>query len=578
MATEDGRFWITFNGEVYNFAEIRELLAGRGYTFRSRTDTEVVLNAYREWGAECLDRFIGMFAFAVYDIQTDTMFVARDRLGIKPLYLAEYEGRVVAASELKAIVRDPQFPRDIDPRAVNLYLRFGYVPAPLSIFRGVRKLLPGHYAVIDRNGLRTQRYWDLAERALSLRHEAPSSEAEATERLDDLLRSAVKYRMIADVPVGAFLSGGVDSSLVVALMQEQSSSAVRTFTIGFSEKEYDESSHARAVARHLGTDHHEERCSPEDLLGVLPTVVETFDEPFADSSAIPTYLVSRLARRHVKVSLSGDGGDELFFGYMRYHAYARLRALDSVPRPARRVLGRLLRRVPNRRFDRLGGVLASDSDSIYGRFMDVWPPSLANRMTGIAVKDGVPFLDLRQSRGKFSELEWLSFLDLSSYLPDDILTKVDRSSMAVSLEARVPLLDHRVAEFATALPLRLKWRRGVTKRILRSVLYRRVPRALIERPKMGFGVPIDHWLRGPLREMLLDRVGRRTVEPLSEEAGPIAADAVRGHLDGTVSQHYRLWSLLILDLWRERWAGPPAEAIPAGSTADVPPRAAASSH
>jgi asparagine synthase (glutamine-hydrolysing) len=553
MPNDDESLWITYNGEVYNFRQIRTELESAGFRFRSQTDTEVVLKAYEKWGVECLDRLVGMFAFGIWDARRRRLFLARDRLGKKPLYYGQYAGRLAFASELKALAADPDLPAEIDPDALALYLRYGYVPAPYSIFQPVRKLPPAHYALWESGRLTVRRYWDPVSVALSEPYRGSDSDAE--KELESLLTEAVRGRMISDVPLGAFLSGGIDSSLVVALMQEQSSRPVKTFTIRFDNPAYDEADHAAAVARHLKTEHHEESCSGRQMLEAIEAVPEIFDEPFADSSAVPTYLVSQITRRHVTVALSGDGGDELFFGYPRYAAFDKTRWLLAGPRIVRGATALAAGCVPRRRFQRAAAILRQRDPDLYGRFVTYWQPAEVARLTG---SDSVENPIYRETRERVRPLpisERPPVLDLVTYLPEDILTKVDRASMAVSLETRNPLLDHRVAEFALRLPLRMKWRGGVTKWLLRRLLYRRVPRALVDRPKMGFGVPLADWFRGPLREAMENSLGRARLENLGLDSAP-AREVWKEFLEGRCYRTELLWSLLTLSSWAARWKRP----------------------
>src|SRR5436190_7364104 len=467
MAYQD-RYWVTFNGEIYNFRVLRGELERAGYRFRSQTDTEVILAAYDHWGAECLRRFVGMFAFALWDVARDEMFLARDRVGKKPLYYAEYGGRVAVASELKAIAADSRFPRIVDPRAVAQYLRYGYVPAPLSIYAHARKLPPGCYAVVRRGTVETVRYWDPVPFADVAPDDADPEAAE--RRLEELLRDAVGLRMLADVPVGAFLSGGIDSSLIVALMQEQSATAVKTFTIRFDDPAFNEADHAAAVARHLRTDHYEQTCDARQMLDVVDMLPDAFDEPFADSSAIPTYLVSKIARQRVTVALSGDGGDELFFGYPRYWHHLNTSWVLATPGPLRRAAAAVIGAVPRRKFRRAAEVLRVEDGDRYERFISWWGGEDVQRLTHGAVQSYPAYAEVRRRSAEVATAVQPLVLDLVTYLPEDILTKVDRASMLVSLETRCPLLDHRVVEFVLGLPLDLKWRDGTAKWLLRRML------------------------------------------------------------------------------------------------------------
>jgi asparagine synthase (glutamine-hydrolysing) len=550
MAWDGGRLWITYNGEIYNFRELRRELEGEGYSFRTRTDTEVILASYDRWGVKCLEKLVGMFAFALWDSSSDRLFLARDRLGKKPLYYSVDRGRLVFASELKAILVDPDFPGKIDPDSLSLYLRYGYVPSPHSIFQAVRSLPPAHYALYEKGKLAVERYWDPIGIALGERFQGDEREAE--RELERLVTEAVRGRMIADVPLGAFLSGGIDSSLIVALMQEQSTKPVLTFTVRFDNPEFNEADDAAAVARHLGTEHHEETCSTAEMLGLLDAVAGQLDEPFADSSAIPTHLVSKITRRHVTVALSGDGGDELFFGYPRYHAEARQGWLLSAPRPLRLLAAMLADSVPRRRFRRAAQVLRTDSVDGYDRFVTLWSPGEVARLTRRPAIENAVYRQTFERVEPISRQQRPPLIDLVTYLPEDILTKVDRMSMAVSLETRCPLLDHRVVEFALRLPLEMKWHGGRGKWLLRRILYRRVPRELLERPKMGFGVPLADWFRGPLRASMEERIAGAVLEDLGLDSAPARA-VWRDFLSGRSHRTDLVWSLYALMLWAERW-------------------------
>ncbi len=586
MVSASERYVIAYNGEVYNFEAMRQELANQNAApaFRGHSDTEVMLAAIEACGLEAaVKRFVGMFAFALWDRKERILHLVRDRLGIKPLYYGWAGDTLLFGSELKALRAHPAFRAEIDRNVLALFLRHNYIPSPYSIYKGVWKLPPGTILTLNGSGdAKPTPYWsarDVAEAGLA--DPFSGTESEAIDSLDALLREAVGLRMVADVPLGAFLSGGVDSSAVVALMQAQSSRPVKTFSIGFRETGYDEAPFAKEVARHLGTDHTELYLSPEDAQAVIPTLPTLYDEPFSDSSQIPMFLVSQLARRHVTVSLSGDGGDELFAGYNRYFLGRSLwDRVGWIPAGLRRAAAGVLTAVPPRTMDALtgrmnpvlpsrlrhGGIsskivkvadtLRTDSpDAMYKTLVSHWehPEALARGMAG-----GEPPTVLTD-RAQWANLpdftQRMMYLDLMTYLPDDILTKVDRASMGVSLEARVPLLDHRVVEFAWRTPMSLKLRDGQGKWLLRQVLYRYVPREMIERPKMGFGVPIDAWLRGPLRdwaEALLDE--RRLQEEGFFEPGPIRAKWSE-HLSGRRNWSYHLWDILMFQAWHETNGG-----------------------
>ena len=575
MISADGRYIIVYNGEIYNFLELRPELEARGVVFRGHSDTEVMLEAFAAFGiAATVKRLIGMFAIAVWDKRERTLTLIRDRLGIKPLYWGQFGGLFVYGSELKALRACPGWEPRIDRRAVASYLRHDYIPVPHTIYEGVHHLPPGSILTLPWGGEPSiERYWDARDVVCNgIRNPIAGSDAELTDRLEALLTDAVKRRMIADVPLGAFLSGGVDSSTVVALMQKVNAGPVKTFSIGFDNDDYNEAPYAAAVARHLKTDHTELTVTSQQALDVIPKLAEMFDEPFADSSQIPTYLVSALTRQHVTVALSGDGGDELFAGYTRYQLAERMwRGLSMLPLPARRGLAASIRTVSPDRWTRmLAGLPARlrpgavgdklhkfadvleqpDSQSVYRRLVTHWEPGSV--MPGANEYDTV-LSDPTVSSDIPNFLDRMQFLDLVTYLPNDILTKVDRASMAVALEARVPLIDHRVVEFAWQLPRSAKFRDGTGKWLLRQVLYRHVPKELIERPKMGFGIPLGDWLRGPLRDWAEDLLDERRLV----EAGLLDPARVRAvwqeHLSGRRNWQYLIWNILMLEAWRRRW-------------------------
>jgi asparagine synthase (glutamine-hydrolysing) len=587
MVSVSGRFVISYNGEVYNFAELRSELEAGGTKFRGHSDTEVMLAAFETWGLEkSVQRFVGMFAFALWDRDTRVLHLVRDRLGIKPLYYGWTGGVFVFGSEMKVFEQVPGFERSIHRDSLAAFMRYGYVPEPWSIYQGIFKLPPGcllsialdtpqSFSPDPENGqvkLRPVRYWS----ARSVVESGAASffmgtEQDAVEQLDRLLRDAIGLRMISDVPLGAFLSGGVDSSVVVALMQAQSTRPVKTFTIGFHEEDYNEAIHAAEVAKHLGTEHTELYVTPAEAMAVIPRLPDMYDEPFADSSQIPTYLVSQLARKHVTVALSGDGGDELFAGYNRYFWGRQLwRRVSWLPQSVRRgmaggirsvspdvldAISRKLRAVVpvmpsfGDKLHKLAEILVmKDPETMYLGLVSLW------KDPAHIVLGGQDLCTTLTDRHRWADVKNFTLqmmaLDLVTYLPDDILTKVDRASMAVSLEARVPLIDHRVVEFAWRIPLSMKIKQeDEGKWLLRQVLHRYVPKHLIERPKMGFGVPIAQWLRGPLRdwaedllnESRLRREGYFNPEPIREKW--------REHLSGQRNWQYLLWNVLMFQAW-----------------------------
>jgi asparagine synthase (glutamine-hydrolysing) len=580
MVSHTARYVITYNGEVYNFGTLRVELERQGVAFRGHSDTEVMLAAIEAWGIEgAVRRFVGMFAFALWDRAEQELWLARDRLGKKPLYYGMIHGSLVFASELKALRRFPGFQARIDREALALYLRHNYVQGPRSIYESVSKLGTGTMRRIRiRDGSpeigAEHEYWSIRDVFGNARQaDFQLADSEAIEALDRMLRQAVRERMVADVPLGVFLSGGVDSSTVVSLMQAQSSRPVKTFSIGFHENAYNEAHHAARVAQHLGTDHTEVYVTSKDALSVVPMLPSMFDEPFSDSSQIPTYLVAKIARRQVTVALSGDGGDELFCGYPRYRRWRAFWSARSLtPAPLRRSLARLLRAVG---IDTWNGVLApitwlagrrgrpisvgnrlhklaelltlSSPELVYRGFVSHWmrPDDLVigavEPVTPLSASGGPTDLD--------GFTQYMMLLDTLTYLPDDILVKVDRASMAISLEVRAPLLDHRAVEMAAQLPLHLKLRGSTDKWILRQVLARYVPPALFNRPKMGFGVPIGSWLRGSLRdwaESLLDESALRSHGLLNP--GPIRK-VWREFIEDGHPWHYPLWDILMFQAW-----------------------------
>jgi asparagine synthase (glutamine-hydrolysing) len=559
MHSPCGRYVLSYNGEVYNHVELRRDLERAGERFSTVSDTEVLLRVLATLGVEGgLERVNGMFAFALWDRERRELTLARDRLGEKPLYYATPRGQLLFGSELKALLQHPLCPRDVDPDALAEYFRFQCIGAPRTILRGVRKLEPGCWLTVGRGTgeLRTRggRFWSAEKVARAARADPLPSRREAVDRLEGLLREAVGMRMIADVPLGAFLSGGIDSSLVVAMMQSQSTQRVKTFTIGFDDPRYDESSRARAVAAHLRTDHTELILRPEDVIEAIPDLPTIYDEPFADSSQLPTYLVSRLARRRVTVALSGDGGDEIFAGYGHHTTFARfvpyaLAVPSAVRAAARRGSSRLVARASRRlpRVEAARWLLGSrDRGDFYERLLSAWrttdtlvPGSSLTR----SLDDGA-WPDL-------SDVEYAMLHDTQRYLPDDILVKVDRASMAVALEARVPLLDPQVFELAWRMPLEWKRTRAGGKQVLASVLERHVPRRLFDRPKSGFGVPIGDWLRGPLRGWAGDLLSPSAVRSQGILDPGLVERTWQEHASGRRDRTRHVWSLLMFQAWLE---------------------------
>ena len=573
MKSSCGRFTMTYNGETYNAAELREELKEAGRTFRGHSDTEVIVEAFAVWGIRgTIERLIGMFALAVWDDKQKRLSLARDRLGIKPLYWSLQNGTFLFGSELKALVAFPGFDRSINRNAIASYLRYSYIPAPQTIYSSSQKLEPGcllHIAAGSEP--KHEKYWSLADAATAGHaNQLDLSDKDAVDELETLLGDAVSRRMISDVPFGAFLSGGVDSSTVVALMQKHSASPVKTFSIGFNIPGYNEAHHAAEVARHIGTDHTEYYLEPEEARDIIPKLATIYDEPFSDSSQMPTYLVSQMTRNKVTVALSGDGGDEVFAGYNRYiHGRRFAKYMGLTPRSLRRMVGSaakipgpnswdsLFQLIPKlRRIERAGDKIHKfanmiGEDDYYAALTSHWPHP------GELIRGGteVPHPVWQEAGQTVPDLiERMQYLDTLTYLPDDILTKVDRASMAVSLEVRVPILDHRVIEFAWQLPERFKIRQGESKWILRQLLYRHVPRELIERPKTGFGIPIDHWLRGPLKDWAEDLLSTQSIDKFGLiDPAPVRKKWAE-HVSGRRNWQHLLWNILMLQQWCEEWA------------------------
>ncbi|HMD19017.1 MAG TPA: asparagine synthase (glutamine-hydrolyzing) [Alloacidobacterium sp.] len=598
MESRSGRYIIVFNGEIYNHDDLRSELSkgAQAYSFRGRSDTEVMLAAFERWGVEqSVIRFNGMFAFAVWDRHDRSLTLGRDRFGEKPLYYFSNGRQFIFGSELKALRAHPGFSNEVDSGAVALFLRYSCVPAPYSIYRNTSKLPPATLLKVTAGNFSAdpRAYWSLREVVnAAVADPLKCGEQEAVERLDSLLRDAVQIRMRSDVPLGAFLSGGIDSSTVVSLMQAQSNSRVKTFSIGSHDQEFDEANEASKIARHLGTEHTELYVTSDEAMSVIPLLPRIYDEPFADSSQVPTILVSQLAREHVTVSLSGDGGDELFGGYSR-HAWGDTlsRRLDRLPLFLRGVVAAGIRKVPPDNWDslfrgckpvtpvrwqqrmpgyklhRLASILESrDVHTLYEKLVSHW-------LDPLTILSGVPDAPTLFAGNNHQRLghvaEDMMYLDAVGYLPDDILVKLDRATMAFGLEGRVPLLDHRVAEFAWRLPLNMRIRERQGKWILRQALYRYVPREMVDRPKSGFGVPLASWLRGPLRdwaESLLEESRLRQDGYFSH--APILS-MWREHLSGKANWEYHLWDVLMFQAWLDESRKSDNPSVPFEGIADV---------
>ncbi len=562
MANAAGTLWITYNGEIYNFQELRSELERNGVVFCSRTDTEVILALYERDGVDCLQRLRGMFAFAIWDGRDRSLFIARDRLGKKPLHYYCDSEKFLFASEPKAILQDGEVPAEADLLSIHHYLTFGYVPSPQSAFKGFQKLPPAHYLLVRSGRVQVERYWRL--RYVPKLH---ASERDLCEELLERLREAVRIRMISDVPIGAFLSGGIDSSTVVALMSEVSHRPVKTFSIGFEEQAYNELPFARMVAERYGTDHHEFIVKP-DALAILPELVWHHNEPYADSSAIPTYYLAKMTREHVAVALNGDAGDENFAGYDRYLA-ARLAArYDRLPRVLWKSLERIVGALPEagsvrglyRRGKRFLAAASKPPRQRYAQWICAFPAAWKDllytptfrEMTASSGSDAL-ILAAYESSGAPDFVDATLSVDATLYLPDDLLVKVDIASMAHSLEARSPMVDHPFMEFSASIPSDLKLRGRVKKYIFKQAVKALLPAAVLDRPKMGFSVPLDRWFREDLRDMAYDVLLSRR----SRERGLFREDVVRSllddHVSGRASSSFQIWTLLFLELWFQRF-------------------------
>lgn len=587
MVSSGGRYIIAYNGEIYNHPALRrrlELEAGNRLSrWRGHSDTETVLAAIEVWGlGNALEQFIGMFAFALWDCQKRALYLVRDRLGIKPLYYGWERGSFLFGSELKAIKAHPTFDSVICRDALTLLLRHNCIPAPYSIYQNIFELLPGYFLhlshedIVKQREVKAQQYWrpkEVAEKGQ--RDIFNGDEIDAVSQLDFLLRDAVKLQMVSDVPLGTFLSGGVDSSTIVAIMQAQSSQPIKTFTIGFKDRSYNEAEQAKEVANHLGTDHTELYVTPEQTMAVIPKLPTLYDEPFADASQIPTFLISEFARQYVTVSLSGDGGDELFGGYNRHFWVKNIwDKIRWIPELLRSQMSQTLRsitlqrwdsvyslvepllpmkfrtRLPGEKLHKLAEVLPANSiEAMYYGLTSHW------KEPAKVVLNAIEPPTIHTDRNCWPDLSdfihRMMYLDLITYLPDDILVKVDRASMGVSLETRVPLLDHRVVEFAWRLPLSMKVRNGQGKWLLRQVLYQYVPKELVERPKSGFGIPIDSWLRGPLRDWAESLLDERHLKNERFFDPALIRRKWTEHLSGKRNWQYHLWDILMFQAWKE---------------------------
>jgi len=569
LSNEDESVWAAHNGEVYNFPELKEELTAAGHVFRTRTDTETLVHSYEEWGSGFVHRLRGMLATAIWDGRNESLTIIRDRVGIKPLYYTLAGGKtLVFGSELKAVLKHPGVARTVNPRALDLFLTLEYIPAPHSIFAGIHKLPAGHRLICSREGLRIERYWNLETTASSPEKTGPKNLPAAMDELYSRLRESVRLRLVSDVPLGAFLSGGIDSSTIVGLMRELGASPLKTFSIGFEDKTYDELSHARRIARTFDTDHQEFIIQPQ-ALSLTEKLITHLDEPLGDFSIFPTYLVSKMARKHVKVILSGDGGDEVFGGYEPYQA----QKLSRLPflAPGIKLFSPILRALPPserkkglwNKIQRYAQGFENPKDIRHFRWMMFFSRKdkealyskdfFASLGENVSIKDSAPFNRLFSSLDGYDSTNGELALDLQSYLVDDILVKVDRMSMAVSLETRVPLLDHKVIEFAFSLPGRLKLKGLTTKWLLKKTMERLLPHENIYRKKEGFSIPIKHWLRTDLKDLLCDTLTEARIREEGYFRYPAVKRMIDRHLAGKANYSHQLWALLVFAIWKDRY-------------------------
>jgi asparagine synthase (glutamine-hydrolysing) len=556
MYSDDKQVAVVFNGEIYNFKEIRTELKSKGYSFHSNSDTEVIIIAYQHFGIDCLSRFIGMFAIAIYDANLQKVFLIRDRPGVKPLYYYFADNCLIFASELKAFHQFPNFKKEIDNVAVSLYFKYGYIKAPYSIFKNTHKLLPGHFATLnlkDRS-LQLTQYWDVLDYynkpIISI------DERDALEQLETLCTSAFQYRMVSDVPVGIFLSGGYDSSLLAAILQKNNTSKISTFTIGFKNESFNEANHAKNVAKYLGTNHNEHYCTTKEAQEIIPSLPFFYDEPFGDSSAIPTILVSSFAREQVTVALSADGGDEMFAGYVRYDQLSKIsKTQKNLPPFIKKVAAKLFLTLPgiSMRQQKMAALLTQNnllttSDLLSAHFLTT---DLQQLIQTHSLHD-IPLNDLN-SIPQYGIINTLLASDYKTYMPDDILVKVDRATMSVGLEGREPLLDHRIIEWAAQLPVELKYKNGNKKHLLKQLTHKYLPAKMMNRPKMGFGIPLGNWLRGNLRPLLLETVNAESLSHQNVLNKKYVLDLVDDYLKGKLKDDWQIWLIFIFMLWWKEW-------------------------
>jgi len=556
MFSDDGSVVIVLNGEIYNFKEIRIELEEKGHHFLSNSDTEVVLKAYQQFGTDCLGRFIGMFSIAVYDVNLQKVFLIRDRPGVKPLYYYFANGCLLFASELKAFHQFPNFKKEIDDDAVSLYFKYGYVKAPYSIFKNTHKLLPGYFATVNLKdqSLQLTQYWNVLDY-----YNKPIiaiDEPEALDQLEALCTSAFQYRMVSDVPVGVFLSGGYDSSLLAAILQKNNTSKISTFTIGFKDEFFNEANHSKNVAKHLGTNHNEYYCTTKEAQEIIPSLPYFYDEPFGDSSAIPTILVSRFAREQVTVALSADGGDEIFAGYSRYDQLSRIiKAQKKLPALVKKGSAKIILSFPgvNMRYQKIAALLTqknllTTSDLISTHFLRHDLKKLIQKYP----LDDIPLNNVG-SIPDYGFINTLLTADYKTYMPDDILTKVDRATMSVGLEGREPFLDHRIIEWAAQLPVELKYNNGNKKYLIKKLTHKYLPVEMMDRPKMGFGIPFGKWLREDLKPLLLATVNEESLSRQYILNKKYVLNLMDDYLAGKLKEDWQVWLIFIFMLWWKEW-------------------------
>ena len=578
MSNENGSIWITYNGEVYNFKEIREELKQGGYNFKSNSDTEVVVKSYEEWGIDCVHKFIGMFALGIWDKIEKKLYLVRDRVGVKPLYYYQKDGLFLFGSELKALMKHPDFNKEIDYSVLQLYLRYGYIPAPYTIFKNTYKLRPGHYLCVCNNDLREVKYWDIVD--FYLQEPINLSEDEIAEELENLLIDSFKYRLVSDVPVGVFLSGGIDSTTVTALLQKNINTQLKTFSIGFYEDRFNEAKWSKKIANYLETDHTEYYLSVKEAFSIIEKLPEIYDEPFGDSSGIPTYLVSRLARQDVTVTLSADGGDELFCGYKKYKSVNHLNRLFlRIPKYIRdliieaiytispirvdsinRAFMPIIPRIKNLRdkYEKWGNMLRESNYEnrldMYKFNINKWTPDDLMRLMWYQYnsKLNTYFEDTFYRLHHNDFLTQMMAIDFKTFLVDDILTKVDRATMSVGLESREPFLDHRLVQYVARIPVNLKYKNGMSKYVLRKILYKYVPRELIERPKQGFNVPLGEWLKGGLYPLVMNYLNEDRLKKEGVFNPGVVSSSIKDFMNGSINVN-KIWFLLMFEMWKEKW-------------------------